>query len=171
MLSNSASTICWPLEMLLIFSKLLICPLDVERNNVKVQEILVSFPSEKRMNGKQNYFHLSYLCHRKKRIHVMLNFFQFDFPCVSFGKAMRPFWSFVFCLIWFTYFVSLWKKARRGMHFGNAVRKTRQTLLISNLHCLCPKATRPVKDLTELMVNKLTDSTGRLPVLLYIDSA
>lgn len=33
-----------------------LCTLDVERNNVKVQEILVSFPNEKRMNGKQNNF-------------------------------------------------------------------------------------------------------------------
>ena len=51
-----------------------LCTLDVERNNnVKFSEILVSFPNEKRINGKQNYFYLSYLCHRKKPIHIISN--------------------------------------------------------------------------------------------------
>ena len=51
-----------------------LCTLDVERNNnVKFSEILVSFANEKRMNGKQNYFYLSYLCHLKKPIHIISN--------------------------------------------------------------------------------------------------
>ena len=51
-----------------------LCTLDVERNNnVKFSKILVSFSNEKRINGKQNYFYLSYLCHRKKPIHIISN--------------------------------------------------------------------------------------------------
>lgn len=55
-----------------------LCTLDVERNNnVKFSEILVSFSNEKRINGKQNYFYLSYLCHRKKTqfIYIISNWF------------------------------------------------------------------------------------------------
>ena len=58
---------------------------------------------------------------------VLIEPFRIRLSFCGFWQSNATFLKLCF-LFDLVYFVSLWKKARRVLHFGNAVRKTRQTL-------------------------------------------